>query len=530
MIPQEVAGHAATALPGKVHSAQLLPGLDELVVRSTRHLRKWLVSKAFRCAVETALMGLLLMSFLLLLAQIGARFIDDQVWSPGLWHSIVAMVLPPILYFSGRMALTYFSGSVERPVALALYDRQLGLKDRLVTADQFLQLDDRDAFTQAAIDDAVPFIDKAMAIDLDPVALLRPRVRNAYWLYLPAALTVLLLSFWVGSLPNSVGGSGDQLAALEAGVAPTETAANVSDALLVAATPPRPDRSPRDTEVPAQQSSELPSGVPGTSGAAGDSNTELRPGPRSESGSSGSTGSAAGRASSQASPNEENQKSPASEKENSTINKDSPDLAGSDQDENSPGVASAMPGDSAADQSDIAAAASDSDADDDNDRERGEASPGNNTGDENERSDDRNSDSESESDGDSQPDNRRRGDGRSNTSLTSQPEAVSLSGDPESSGGSRAQKKSRGVMSMILGVPLPDKIAGTPDAGQVKILQEETELKEENPTAVAAQDRRNRAAPIGHLEHPSLSLSMQDLVQNYFLSIRKQSTETEEGN
>jgi len=502
---------------------ELQQRLNQLVDRAKRHLGSWSTGKEFRAIVERALVSLLLVPLLLLVMQVIEVFTGYRLWSPTFLECVILSVLPPVLYVAAKVMVTYMSGSVDRSTALGLYDRQLGLKDRLVTADQFLHADDRDSFAEAAIEDAALHVDKAMTIDLDTVALSFERIRQSRWLYVPAALTMLLLTFWIGSLPSLIGENSGQLALLGADSASpvaTTTAADVTPRVAG-----RPDSSPRQTEV-QQKSSDLPPAGSDTAADARDSDTRARQGPRSESDAVGKSGNSGGHSAKQTSSNHEQGESQASEKKNPVTARKPQNLSASNQEEGLAAMAGEISGESAADDSAIPAAGSDSDADESQRRNDDQAR----RGDTNERSDDQDGEEgDSEGGGDNAND-RRAGDGRSNSNqLTSQPGPKTNSGRPSAPGGSKAHKKSRGVMSMILGVPLPDKIAGSPGAGQVKIIQERTEPKEENAVAIDAQYRTERATPVGYLEHPDFSLSMQALIQNYFLHIRNESIEAEEG-
>lgn len=93
--------------------------------------------------------------------------------------------------------------------------------------------------------------------------------------------------------------------------------------------------------------------------------------------------------------------------------------------------------------------------------------------------------------------------------------------DANGRGGPGTRKKSRGVASLVLGVPIPDHIKGRPNPGKTKITQERVEPQPEDIATVAAGQRRPRGAPAGHLSNPELAPWMQDLVRTYFGTLRK---------
>jgi hypothetical protein len=97
-------------------------------------------------------------------------------------------------------------------------------------------------------------------------------------------------------------------------------------------------------------------------------------------------------------------------------------------------------------------------------------------------------------------------------------------------GGKSGLKKSRGVASMILGVPIPDRIKGIPNKGRSKMVQEKTNPKQEGAEVVDAEQRLARNAELGEIETPEVSPWLQTIIKDYFLTIRQQqTTETEEG-
>jgi hypothetical protein len=96
--------------------------------------------------------------------------------------------------------------------------------------------------------------------------------------------------------------------------------------------------------------------------------------------------------------------------------------------------------------------------------------------------------------------------------------------DPDASGrgGPSEQKKSRGVASLVLGVPIPDHVKGRPSPGRTKVTQERVEPEEEESAAVEATARSPREDPIGPIAHPDLLPWMRELVRGYFAALREE--------
>ncbi|MDG2142395.1 MAG: hypothetical protein P8N31_02460, partial [Planctomycetota bacterium] len=97
-------------------------------------------------------------------------------------------------------------------------------------------------------------------------------------------------------------------------------------------------------------------------------------------------------------------------------------------------------------------------------------------------------------------------------------------------------KKSRGTASLVLGVPIPDRIKGQPNPGPTRITQERIEPTAEDPTPETARAQSDRISPVGHVAKPSppttqdnsggnLAPWMSKLVKTYFTT-RRQKTKT----
>lgn len=92
--------------------------------------------------------------------------------------------------------------------------------------------------------------------------------------------------------------------------------------------------------------------------------------------------------------------------------------------------------------------------------------------------------------------------------------------DANGRGGPGEQKKSRGVASLVLGVPIPDHVKGQLNPGKIKITQERVEPRADDAEPIAAASRDERSRPIGSLHRAELTPWMRELVRSYFLQIR----------
>ena len=100
--------------------------------------------------------------------------------------------------------------------------------------------------------------------------------------------------------------------------------------------------------------------------------------------------------------------------------------------------------------------------------------------------------------------------------------------DPDANGrgGPSEMKKSRGTASLVLGVPIPDRVKGQPNPGKTKITQERIEPRAEETSNLDAEARRPREEPIGPLRRRELAPWMRTLVREYFLTQRNRRDES----
>lgn len=101
--------------------------------------------------------------------------------------------------------------------------------------------------------------------------------------------------------------------------------------------------------------------------------------------------------------------------------------------------------------------------------------------------------------------------------------------DANGRGGPSEQKKSRGVASLVLGVPIPDHIKGQPNPGKTKITQEKVQPSAEDAPGIPAEKRTPAKKAVGPMKDPELTPWMRQLVRRYFLSLRTPAV-TQNGN
>jgi hypothetical protein len=92
--------------------------------------------------------------------------------------------------------------------------------------------------------------------------------------------------------------------------------------------------------------------------------------------------------------------------------------------------------------------------------------------------------------------------------------------DANGRGGPGERKKSRGVASLVLGVPIPDHVKGQANPGRVKVNQERVQPQAETMPEGTAEDRGRRTLPAGYLSERTLDAPMRQVVRDFFLRTR----------
>jgi hypothetical protein len=395
-----------------------------------------------------------------------------------------------------------------RSAALALYDRQLGLHDRLLTADEFLQSASGGGFEAAAMEDAARFLGQAESASL--LRIERPEARSRFgspWIYAGAgiALIALLVGLWLTKGIEDLDPEQNPIAA----VLPGDVSPKQSEVATLESPAPRasaqtsPTRRSASERATGEQSDGLPDrGLLAAAQADDAANTggatRARP---SQASSSTSGGSADGAAPDDKGPSEQGADAPTRAANNSPGGQNDSanaqrqrahDLSGANAPESS--ATGALQTAAANGGSRQASARSGSEAS--GQQQDGPKSAAGSAG----------------AQQSSQQANQSGAQGES-----SNPGASSTTSQGKGQGASRdALKKSRGVASMILGVPVPDEVRGLPNPGLVRTLQKKIAPQAQPVAAADAQDRGARTGALGNLEHPSLQPWMKDLVRDYF--------------
>ena len=192
--------------------------LDRLAASGARRLRRWVL----RCAVDRYLRWLfpatLCVSGAILAAVLLDRIAGLSLWPFGLALTIVTALALPAVAVAACVLFEFARHRIDRRMSLALYDRQLGLKDRLQAADEYLNKSNRSDFEQAAVEDARGHAQTALNRTLSPVRIRPPELMPPHRRVGALAAVLLAAALWLG-----------QYSALEAALEETVTAAIPGD-------------------------------------------------------------------------------------------------------------------------------------------------------------------------------------------------------------------------------------------------------------------------------------------------------------
>lgn len=483
----------------------LKQNLDQLAGQAEQELsalessKRW--RRAFVGALPMAVTTLVVFAFLQLLGRLGqVAVLQFSLW-PWVGLALVVWLLQTVRL---QRQAQQRAAEIGRQRALSEWDQQLHLADRLATADEFLHEEKPTPFMQAALEDARSHAAKSRQASLlfAPEASV-PRLASP----LLAIGMCLVVGFFLGqwqatsseqesgitvSLPSGSGDVEEKTPVEESNVPPVQAQPQQK---------PKPDRKPSLEEASAETHA---------------ANREAGQDERSTKGDIGSGRSSAaesstGAGNAQGTPSKQGQISKPGERKTGSSKPKPPkprkEETGEPPKKNEEQESGSTAGRGSSRGSNRNPAASDwaskdhVNTPDDQDLE-----------DENEVDDE---DEEQESRGGMQPTMRDRKPPVSrdlSIGFGNQP-----SPDAKGRGGPSTPKKSRGTASLVLGVPIPDRVKGQPNQGKTKITQERVQPQAEPAKAGLAQDRLARVDPASALRRDPLAPWMSRIVRDYFL-------------
>ena len=428
-----------------------------------------------------------------------------------LWLWIGLTVSVPLAWLFYKAATLQIS--IDRQRALLAADKQIGSAERITTADDFMRRSSADGFMKAAVDDASEWAKRGRVAKLEHSKTRRPDSRAA-WFAIPGSAILLALVFFVGQFARPA-------TLADVGLSDTNLQLQESAAVTDPDTEEQREDAPEETEEEVRkESSKKPQkqkavNRQGDANAAIPDNAEesdgkLNEGETRESQQASNPSSARGApsASGQPSKSDETPKPRKKKKKKSKPERER-EKKEREQDEKpsgaSSGQGSSKGSDNNAAPSDWASTSQAATPEDDNVEEEDDVDD---------------EEEEQESRGGVQPNMRDR---RTPVNRDLQIGFGSARPNPDANGrgGPGGQKKSRGVASLVLGVPIPDRVNGQPNKGRIRITQQRITPEIEESDPVGAQDRTALNGPVGPIHHPELEPWLQNLVRRYFLDQRE---------
>ena len=502
-------------MPASPSADNLQGQLNRLAAAGARRLKRWVL----RCACDRYLKILfpaaLCVSGAILLAVLLETVEGASLWPFGLVATIVIALALPILLVAACVLFDFARHRVDRRMSLALYDRDLGLKDRLQAADQYLAKANRSDFEEAAVEDARGYARTALQRKLPPVVIRPPDLIPPHRRLGALAAVLLAAALWMG-----------QYSASEASVSETMVAEAIpgdlrenSDLTQVLPDPLRPRpismaaKRNTEVEVPRSEADSRPGEMEtrefSTQRQSTDRSAAGSDAKRSNQARQAQSGASGQRSEQQEHDENESRKKKESKKQEKKPPKESPDQ---------PKEAAGLKG-GKGDMSGGRMAASDHASAQDK-TQQPEPEGDSDEGDEEE-------DEEQKAGSASKPLISQRK-APVNRSLTPSADGGEERDDLNGRGGPGGLKKTRGVAAMLLGVPLPDYLQGKVNPGRMKIQSEQGRAEEHQADPALARERPARDGTVGHTLHREIPPLSRDVVRNYFLEKRTNGEEPPE--
>jgi len=552
--------------------------LDSLCDKGQRHLRLWSLGRVWASILDRATLIALLLPALVIILSLSGLIMTTDLWSYGAGLTL-SMLLGVIFgYILIRVLWTLLTLKADRKTCLTFFDDQLSSKDRLATADEFIDGTPATSFQQAAVEDVLPILDKAERVALPKIPFRLHSLPMALRVRMAGSLGLLLLAAWLQTLPVATPYQQDigHIAQTEAGTAHQSPA--IIQGQLLAETHDElnlTEQQDKNTLSEQARKSVLEKENIQSSGNSRSSSAKSAKiqstGQSSKSQSSGGSLSASPDSSpvqkradkKPANTDRKAGKKPArqksgQQKKTQTIPPKKQQLArqtdlqaGAEGERQKKKPVNNMAASQNQEEKNMPAMMARKSSDRTG---MGEAAQQKKSGDKQVRAPNNmgqkkasatqskantkasNKSAKKNSAGIQKNDQNRASDKKAKKSGK---KSGKPGGSPRSSGkkasargkkggkSSQPIKKSRGVASLMLGVPLPDRIKGKARTGYIKKTQEKSEPKTEKMQALRAQDRLERTGLIKPIAHPVMSPALQQIVRDYFEINAQQSPETD---
>lgn len=463
--------------------------LDVLAARGTASLRGWIVKQAAQRAVPMIGLFALVVPALLLGAGLIGAGTGRALWPLAWPYTLVLALIAPFAIVGVVIACLYWRSTVDRRMALALYDNQLGYEGRLQTADEFLgRQAELNGFERAAIEDALPYIRHALENPVPPALITKPLYEKPDWRPAVAALCMLIAGLWLVQRDGASRYMGEDNGSEFAGLSPVsaDPADNERNDTPSGRTPRAPVANDNSSGRPASAS--FPSGS--TDGKRVDGALSVS----AASGMAAASGAAAGE---------------ASKNGNRKTGRDSP--AGQRGDNRTNPASGGLGKGNGASSPNASLARSDADKD--------RSQPSSRPEDEAESVGNENDETQQAKSSMRPAINFRKGAADRRLSMSGNSTQENKQGNGR--GGQSGLKKNRGVAAMLLAVPMPDRVQGTPNPGRTHVETSRGKPAERAAGLANAEQHGTRRGTYGTLAHPDLTPWMRELVRTYFETRRE---------
>ncbi len=499
---------------------ELRQNLDQLANKGSRYLRRF----AFKESMEKAWPFLGFISLIVPVVYLVVRVYEmidgGSIWPLGLLLTIVIALAVP-LTFLGLWALIGFSfGHVDRKTSLALFDRELQLKDRLQAADEYSVKEHTTTFEQATVQDAAKFAEEALQKKLGKIEIARPAMNSINWQQLIAALVIFALALTTNALQFDPAEVDEVYETVDPQMAVTQ-----GDEQLVV--PERRDeekgsrtlsqRDVRDPEeqrqtkvVEGEQASPTDSSITEAQQAGSVPRESMQTGLSGMASQENQPGQAASNISGKGNPEKKEDEQPEANERSNKKSPDQKDAKENEKDDTASGIAGGK-GSGSGRQSastemlEQLSRSKQDDFDDDVDQE----------------SDDE-EDEEQEAASAAKPMLNQR---KAPVDRQLSPSGVGDEENPNANGrgGPGGLKKTRGVAAMLLGVPMPDKLRSQLNVGRIKVQRERAVPVPNEVVNTESESRGEIDEVVGVFPRPQFTPFQLDTIEKYFIGLREES-------
>lgn len=551
--------------------------LDLLCEKGQKHLRLWSLARLWDAIVNQGITSGLILSFIIIGLSLGAMLLGRDIWAFGPWETAAFLLVLTGGYIIVRSLWTFLFFKADRVVSLTFFDEYLSSGSRMATADEFISRKPSTPFEQAAVEDVIHILEQGERAELPKVTSRLARLSVALRAKIAGLFGLVILASWLQTAPFD--------ALLQQNLPAVMAAERGRDLLTgpdqeISARMASPEdetivelneKDEKSDQKTAKETENRQTGDEGKSSAAKAGKTQATGQSSSSQGGAGSLTPSpdtnpqkagdkkpqkSGKKSSGKSlkktaqkekaqpkrapkPKSAGQKSQQAEKKAADKKKTDKGNKGSKTSDkkNSPALMARKSSNQTGageenrqkkpENKQIRASSEMKQKKSSGTQLRAKAEP-------EKKKAPKKSGKGSKSGKKDQKKPSNRGKGKAQKPSSKKPSGKPSSRNQKNSATGKQKgkgvdpiKKSRGVASLMLGVPLPDRIKGQAREGYIKKTQEKSDPKAEKAAMQNAGGRTERSGKIDPISHPVMTPAMQRIVQKYFETIGQYSKETE---